>query len=92
MVALDVHPLQIDLYFDFLHSTDGAVVSLAPTALLDLASWNVCPVDAPHGATQRSECYSGLLVLPICLSGRSDFLVASTRFRRKVAQPHTLLC
>lgn len=48
-VALDVHPLQVDLYFDFLHSTDSAVVSLAPTALLDLASWNICPDDAPHG-------------------------------------------
>eukprot|EP00892_Ulva_mutabilis_P001573 jgi/Ulvmu1/11416/UM075_0078.1 len=51
LVALDVNPLQIDLYFDFLHSVDSAVVSLAPTALLDLASWNVCPVDAPHGAS-----------------------------------------
>lgn len=50
LVSLDVHPLQVDLYFDFLHSTDGSVVSLAPTALLDLASWNVCPVNAPHGA------------------------------------------
>lgn len=50
LVALDVHPLQVDLYFDFLHSTEGTVVSLAPTALLDLASWNVCPVNAPHGA------------------------------------------
>lgn len=50
LVALDVHPLQVDLYFDFLHSTDGAVVSLAPTALLDLASWNICPLSNAPGA------------------------------------------
>jgi hypothetical protein len=49
-VAVDVHPLQVDLYFDFMHSTDRSFISLPPTSLLDLATWNVCPVDAPHGA------------------------------------------
>lgn len=48
-VAVDVHPLQVDLYWDFVHSTDRKVVSLPPTSLLGLATWNVCPIDAPHG-------------------------------------------
>lgn len=63
-VAVDVHALQVDLYFDFAHSTNSKVVSLPPTSLLDLATWNVCPTSAPHGMTLRS---AAVVYVPMCM-------------------------
>jgi hypothetical protein len=41
--------VQVDLYFNFEHSADQDVISLPPASLMELAAWNVCPEDAPHG-------------------------------------------
>lgn len=41
--------VQVDLYYDFQHATGRSVVSLPPTSLMELAAWNICPEDAPHG-------------------------------------------
>ena len=39
----------MDLYYNFQHATGRNVVSLPPTSLMELVSWNVCPKVAPHG-------------------------------------------